>query len=186
MGVAPDALFAAYERRVLDSATPQAQQPVFQHLMHDRANNLDLMQFRQDAIAIVSFLTSPGTAGPISISIQTPWGAGKSPLMHQVRELLDANHDTKREQQDGDPEQERLSTRRVFKFLNTIRTSGVPGQRIDAARQADPARDRRLTGWFKAWRFESAEQVWAGLVGTVVTQVSARLAPVERNCSCCA
>jgi hypothetical protein len=174
MGVTPAALFGAYQRRVRDSAMPRAQQTIFQHLLHDRASNIDLLQLQQYAIAIASFLTSPGTVGPISISIQAPWGAGKSSLMHQVRDLLDPS-------QGSPPADERLLTRHVLKFLNNVRKGRLPRQSIVPAQQSAPHPEHRPTVWFNAWKYESAEQVWAGLVDTIVTQVSARLPPIDRE-----
>jgi hypothetical protein len=39
----------------------------------------------------------------------------------------------------------------------------------------------KVTVWFNAWKYQSTEQVWAGLADSIVTQVAARMDPVERE-----
>lgn len=137
-------------------------------LTHDRASHEDLIGFEPYALAIRKFLTSRETLGPISISIQAPWGAGKSSLMRQVRHLLDPTADN------DNRTYVHASIRDVLQFLNRKRSTShgvirtVPSQSC-------------LTVWFNAWKYESSEQVWAGLVDAIVGQISDRLPPVERE-----
>lgn len=39
----------------------------------------------------------------------------------------------------------------------------------------------RVTVWFNAWKYESTNQIWAGLADTIVKQVAERLSPIERE-----
>ena len=39
----------------------------------------------------------------------------------------------------------------------------------------------RVTVWFNAWKYESTDQIWAGLADSIVKQVTERLSPVERE-----
>lgn len=138
------------------------------------------MDFNQYAIAISNFLTSPETRGPISISIQAPWGAGKSSLMHQVRHILDANARVPRERGHA-------TIWNVLRFLSQKRTPDATAMSQTGIRNAAkeesqaPPREARWTIWFNAWKYESSEQVWAGMVDALISQVSDRLSPVERE-----
>ncbi len=166
-------LMAEYERRLLSSGDRTDRLlEIHDHLVHDHATNLDLMDFHQYAIAISNFLTSPDTRGPISISIQAPWGAGKSSLMQQVRHILDEDAAAPREKGHA-------TIRNVLNFLNRKRRRAGTD---DAAQQGATApSETRWTIWFNAWKYESSEQVWAGMVDAIISQVSDRLSPVERE-----
>ena len=157
-------LCSSYEQRLLSWQELQKTNVVRKHLMHDRASHLDQMGFGQYAIAIAEFLISDDTHGPISISIQAPWGAGKSSLMRQIQHQLDP-------QAGAVPVPGMLTTRDVLRFLD--RKAVPPPTRN--------AESKRWTVWFNAWKYESSEQVWAGLVDAIVSQVSDRLGPVERE-----
>lgn len=164
MGIDISHLYSRYEQRLHSWQELQKTNDVRKHLMHDRASYLDQMGFGQYAIAIAEFLTSDDTHGPISISIQAPWGAGKSSLMRQIQHQLDPHAGAA-------PAPSTLTTRDVLRFLDRKAAPPPP-------RSAD---SKRWTVWFNAWKYESSEQVWAGLVDAIVSQVSDRLGPVERE-----
>jgi len=138
-------------------------QKVFERLVHDHASHNDLLGFEKYAEAIRLFLISGETLGPLSISIQAPWGGGKSSLMKQVRHKLDRNFEQERERTHANIGQ-------VWDFLN-------------AKIKLQPPKDKSeyWTIWFNAWKYESSEQMWAGLVNAIVSQVSDRLPGVERE-----
>ncbi|WP_425252812.1 P-loop NTPase fold protein [Janthinobacterium sp. NFX145] len=165
MGIDMAQLQAAYERHPLAKVAQQSPENVLDILAHDHPSLLDYMEFAQYAIAIVAFLTSDQTRGSISISIQAPWGAGKSSLMRQIQHQLDPPRP-------AEPESGTFKTRDVLRFLD--RKSGPD-------KQVFVDESKRWTVWFNAWKYESSEQVWAGLVDAIVSQVSDRLSPVERE-----
>ena len=180
MGVDIAMLHSQYEHNLLSGHIPEAparkgaasppsptaqSNHIRQYLQHDRASHLDQMGFHRYAIAVAAFLTSGDTHGPISVSIQAPWGAGKSSLMRQIQFELEpaASPPVK---------QDSITTRRVLQFLNRQRSSAPP---------ANINTGKRWTIWFNAWKYESSEQVWAGLVDAIVSQVSDRLPAAERE-----
>ena len=42
-------------------------------------------------------------------------------------------------------------------------------------------KSERLTVWFNAWKYESTNQVWAGMADAIIKQVGDRLGPVRRE-----
>ncbi|HLN65272.1 MAG TPA: P-loop NTPase fold protein, partial [Symbiobacteriaceae bacterium] len=50
--------------------------------------------------------------------------------------------------------------------------SGLPQQADDG---------RRITVWFNAWKYQSTEQVWAGLADCIVRAITDRLSPADRE-----
>lgn len=172
MGISFSEIFKKYERRAIDASIGVKEKAdVKEYFEHDQPNNVDRLNFAMYAQAIANFLTSPETTGAISISIQAPWGVGKSSLMHQLRHLLDPDFKKK---QDGSS----LKTGSVLKFLNRMwRDAGEDDERNKLVLPAK----QRWTVWFNAWQYESSEQVWAGLVDAIITQVSARLSLEQRE-----
>jgi len=49
----------------------------------------DTLGYRRYAYALARFLGNDKTVAPISISIQAPWGGGKTSLMRMIRDMLD-------------------------------------------------------------------------------------------------
>jgi hypothetical protein len=134
-------------------------------LFNDIASVDDKLGYESYADAISKFLIDPATLPPLSISIQAPWGVGKSSLMHQIRERLDPRIER------VITDDSRLSVGGALAFLNRKRKiqrpKGKPG--------------RLWTVWFNAWKYDSSEQVWAGLVDAIVSEISNRLSPVDRE-----
>lgn len=137
------------------------------HLMHDHATADDLIDFTPYAVAIQNFLTSPDTRGPICVSIQAPWGAGKSSLMRQVRLRLDPRAENARTLGHA-------TIKDVLRFLKRKHPEPVEQATTNDTKTC-------WTIWFNAWKYESSEQVWAGLVDAIIAQVSDRLEPKERE-----
>lgn len=151
---------------------------VASRFQNDVANSEDHLDYARYAKAIHAFLTDPGTNAPLSISIQAPWGGGKSTLMHLVREALDP-----------------ADVRNKFSSLSATELASYPKlllgtvkNLLDARKGIDVAVEegvvpakRRWTIWFNAWKYETTEQLWAGLVDAIVSQVSQRLSPLERE-----
>ncbi|MFZ4876231.1 KAP family P-loop NTPase fold protein [Janthinobacterium sp. Mn2066] len=171
MAVDIHALQSYYEQDLLSLHIPEVplrnlqQNNIRQYLQHDRASHLDQLGFKQYAISIAAFLTSSDTHGPISISIQAPWGVGKSSLMRQIQYELDPPAQQTSILED-------IRTLDVVKFLD---------RQIPLTQQSSSGPDKRWTVWFNAWKYGSSEEVWAGLVDAIVSQVSERLGRVQRE-----
>jgi hypothetical protein len=126
----------------------------------------DTLGYQVYAYALARFLTDSRTTAPISISIQAPWGGGKTSLMRMVRSMLDKRapelpgEKSKKKEQES---QEVISLKDIKKKLKTSKkvkkTHPEPEKRVPARGDIDP----RITIWFNAWKYESTQQVWAGL-----------------------
>lgn len=169
-GIAPDALLAEYRDARLGRVATRFQ--------NDVANSDDQLNYARYANAIYTFLTDRDTRAPLSISIQAPWGGGKSTLMHLVREALD-------------PEDVRCKYKHMplaalrklpRMMLGTVSELLDARQEISVTSDERAARSaRRWTIWFNAWKYETTEQLWAGLVDAIVSQIAQRLPPLERE-----
>jgi hypothetical protein len=143
----------------------------------DRPSTTDELGFQDYARAIARFLTHSDSEPPLTISIQAPWGGGKSSLMRMIQNELDAS---KRE---GDPTAksaampsattERLSVGDVYRVLSEVRPGLEPA--LPKIPKTTDVATQRVTVWFNAWKYENTNQVWAGLVDAILQQVPERL-----------
>ncbi|SFY49493.1 P-loop NTPase fold protein [Streptomyces sp. F-1] len=111
---------------------------------------------------------SKGEGGPSVISVEGPWGSGKSTLMTLVRDL--APSPTR-----SSPHQPR---ERPMTVREAVREIGRYGRR-QSAPQAGPDRGGIVTAWFNPWFYQSGQQVWAGLAGEIIEAVAPVLYPSE-------
>ncbi len=141
---------------------------------NDVASDVDRLGYEGYATAIVDFLTHSETPPPLSISIQAPWGGGKSSLMNLVREQLDPKEIREKHKPkiESSFSGKRLRLGEVLRILDRI-----DGFSIDP----DKEPSRLWTVWFNAWKYETSEQIWAGLVDAIVSQVAERLPLIERE-----
>ncbi|MFT0172787.1 P-loop NTPase fold protein [Paraburkholderia mimosarum] len=161
-GIQSDALLREYQ----DARVGQ----IGKMLHNDVATVQDRLGYDAYAEAIRDFLVDKATPWPLSVSIQAPWGTGKSSLMRQIREQLDPVDD--RTEHAATPSKGRLTLSGVLAFLNQKQPAFKPGE----------SNDKQLwTVWFNAWQYDSSEKLWAGLVDAIVAQVTARLNPFDRE-----
>ncbi|MFE3797026.1 P-loop NTPase fold protein [Nocardia tengchongensis] len=107
-------------------------------------------------------------AGPAIVTIEGPWGCGKSTLMELVRRRIGERSNSP-EREDVRPR--RLTVRGAMKLL------GNPAP-VGPAPVATPRRGV-VTAWFNPWAHQSGEQIWAGLTEAIVEAVEPALYPTE-------
>jgi hypothetical protein len=137
----------------------------------------DTLGYRTYAYAIYRFMTHPQTRPPLTISIQAPWGGGKTSLMRMIQQALDP---TALEDLSHEARQPRGD-------LTVEQALEEAEMRIEEDSERDlphvPEEEHRelLTVWFNAWKYENTREVWAGLVDAIMQQVAARLPVIERE-----
>jgi len=159
---------------------------------NDVATVTDKLGYDSYAKAISRFLIDAETPPPLSISIQAPWGAGKSSLMQLIREELDPKVAREKHRPKVGQILTGMNVENVLVFLN--RSSGstwrtLLGRTTEAEKPQTiplatiPLKEpsQRVTIWFNVWKYETSEQIWAGLVDAIVSQISERLSTAERE-----
>lgn len=150
------------------------------HVSRDRWTTEDSLDHFPYAYAIYRFLTDNGTRPPLAISIQAPWGGGKTSLMRMIQAQLDPEAAERAEHTNVRREQETHSAT-VANVKREIDNGDTKPSKRFAMPRKDENGKRRITVWFNTWKYESTEQVWAGLADCIVQQVGDRLGPVERE-----
>ena len=138
----------------------------------DLSTDEDQLEYALYADAIASFIRDERTRAPLTIGIKAPWGAGKTSLMKMIRKRLDPNP----------PRPQADAPRLKIKDLWRQTRHKSPEEAADALEPEHlDTGDRRTTIWFNAWKYQSGEQLWAGLAHAILAQASDRLEPVDRD-----
>jgi WD40 repeat protein len=147
--------------------------------LSDAATAEDVLDRQRLADAIADQLdrsarTAPAErAGPLVVSIEGPWGSGKTTLMKLVRRRLAEQRALASPPQDATrPLAVRDALRLIRRYPNTDRPPVQP--------PGGTAPRGIVTVWFNPWMHQSGEQVWAGLAHEIIEAVSGALYPTER------
>ncbi|MEX3926721.1 P-loop NTPase fold protein [Paraburkholderia sp. BR10936] len=172
-------------------------EPFSIHIAGDNWTTDDTLGFAGYAYAIAAFLTHKKSKPPLTISIQAPWGGGKTSLMRMIQKQLDPQASMSAER-DRAIEQG-VAPRIVPSPAAVMKPQGGTGfgapeagltleslkgeidKRLQNVEEPLPrievenAETSRVTVWFNAWKYESTNQVWAGLADAILQQVPNRL-----------
>jgi hypothetical protein len=177
--------------------------PPRSRLTRDYWTTEDSLAYRPYAEAVAAFIRHRDTRPPLTIGIRGPWGAGKTSLMRMVRQELDPPGT------DGAPRPialtgtSRNALHRPSRWWPARRDRARPVTNAEVLREAgspdtaEPpgmlAAEPELAGaplrpaewrasvWFNPWTYQNNEQVWAGLAHSIITQVTDRLEPGDRE-----
>jgi len=174
------------------------------HIAGDNWTTDDTLGFAGYAYAIAAFLTHKKSKPPLTISIQAPWGGGKTSLMRMIQKQLDP--EASRSAERDRTIEKKAALGKVATPGDTVKSQGgTTSQATEAGLTLDSLKgevDKRLqnveeplppievenseihrvTVWFNAWKYESTNQVWAGLADAILQQVPNRLKTrVERE-----
>lgn len=169
----------------------------------------DRLGYFDYACAFENFLKHEKTRAPMTISIQAPWGGGKSSLMRMIQKLIDPNAPELVEKLESQGQaSEKSASRATTKDRAKLTFADVEAQldkplalersdtRALSARPSSPLLTSPVSNerpeleipttdiptiWFNAWTFQNHNQVWAGLGSTIIEGLSERLPPEDRQ-----
>ncbi len=148
------------------------------HAANDLWTVDDKLGYSEYARAIYHFLRDPRTSPPLTISIQAPWGGGKTSLMRMIQRELDPTG----------YERARTGTRSLESPLDGAPAKALlkEAQAIAKGKPSDIRIDMGEEGgfptiWFNAWIYQSGKQTWAGLGEAIVRSLCERLDPIQRE-----
>lgn len=155
-----------------------SQQPeISTHATSDLWTVNDKLGYAEYARAIYQFLDDPRTEPPLTISIQAPWGGGKTSLMRMVQKQLDPKGYELWSASGGHSLADTLkaTTRNMLDELTKL-TKQMP-----TTITLDLGPGTCASVWFNAWRYQSSDQIWAGLAEAIIRGITDRLKPVDRE-----
>jgi len=125
---------------------------------------------------------------PFAISVQAPWGAGKTSLMRMIQQKVDIDANDPRPEKYGILAYSRLRELK-HELKKIIKESEVTSKRKDTnngsiheeqivklqEKNSDNRRKSFVTIWFNPWEYESTEHLWAGLADTIIREILNRM-----------
>jgi phospholipase C len=164
------------------SVSPEANAFPAPKIVSDRWAEEDRLGYQAYARTLAGVITHKEALAPLTIGIKAPWGAGKTSLMKQVQHILDGDFrfTEKNEAAARNKEAPELTVKELFHNLNArIELEPLKAQPSqDGVRFGIPP---RATVWFNAWKYQTSEQIWAGLAHCIISQVTARMGMRNRE-----
>jgi len=128
------------------------------------------------AYALTRFLINKETKAPLCISIQAPWGAGKTSIMRMVRNILDKDSPY---QNQNNKESWTVTLRSLSSTLKRAQPETRP--RLTDLKSSTQDIVPHITIWFNAWKYQDSNQIWAGLADSIINGIAERMKLVDRE-----
>jgi hypothetical protein len=142
----------------------------------------DCLGYEAYARTIASLITHPETRPPLTIGIKAPWGAGKTSLMKRVQHLLDGYAPLSEEGRVGILQQMLSPEVTLRELLDELKIRSKPKGPEPIPVKNNPYNlPTRISVWFNAWKYQTSEQIWAGMAHCIISQVTARMGVKERE-----
>jgi hypothetical protein len=157
----------------IGAVAPDTSRPPSARVHADRWTTDDRLDYALYAKAISEFIRHPDATTPMVISVQAPWGQGKTSFMRMIQENLDPNHPDLRHKDE--------TPGHLIEPPSAI-TFGELRSSLDGSIEiSDPETAAMPSVWFNAWKYQSSEQIWAGLAHAILDQLPARLSRKDRE-----
>lgn len=138
------------------------------------------------AQAIAKIILDGKAEPPLTLSIQAPWGQGKTSLMRMIKEKIESGLAEKpaAENQANKPEEnEQPATPGIqsnLKILNRWLKETESAPSADMGMLTTPTNTLPCI-WFNPLYYQNSEQVWSGLAHTILHQLASKLDPLAEE-----
>ena len=146
--------------------------------LSDMPTRLDALGREALVRALTDQLLQPandGGPGPAVVSVEGPWGSGKTTFMQSVRrriaQLGPAPAGAQR------PLTVREAREQIKHAIGEPVTTATSAARAPAATASAAHGKKFVTAWFNPWVYESGEQIWAGLLREIIEAAALVLFP---------
>ena len=168
--------------------SPDPENVYARHLIEKMLHNdswaeTDLLGYELYSSAIKEMIVTPDrkTRPPLTIAVLAPWGQGKTTLMRYIERSLIKVRAEKlnepgtaeisaagggRKKSSGGNTRNRLKLKDLLDLRNIEpQVKKIPFPSV----------------WFNPWKYQSSEQIWAGMAHAVIGQLAAYLPPADRE-----
>jgi len=148
----------------------------FQSRFHADTGFEDQLDHKLYATAIAKIIKDDKTKPPVNIAIIAPWGHGKTTLMQFIREQFEKKEDWESRKAKGFYITARNLLRKLQGFAKDLENNTDPIRNVIKTKPKEYP-----TIWFNPWKYQSSEQIWAGLGHAIITQLVSKYTPMERE-----
>ncbi len=143
----------------------------------------DRLGYEAYARTIAELITHRETVAPLTIGIKAPWGAGKTSVMKRVQHLLDGDANLSEKNVSSMLQAGQAPQVTLRELLGKLDDRGKPEGILLKASEDGKGYNLppRITVWFNAWKYQTSEQIWAGMAHCIISQVTARMKAKDRE-----
>jgi hypothetical protein len=153
---------------------PSSSTPLATRLHSDLWTVEDQFGYSIYAKSISEFIRHPATTPPLTIGVLGPWGCGKTTLMRLTRDHLQRGRQTTASGRNPNATRE-ASKAPKSKLLDLRKWLKRP---LDFS----PTKLQHPTVWFSPWKYESSDEVWAGMADSIASDLVKQLPdPIDRE-----
>ncbi len=144
----------------------------------------DQLNYALYADAIAEFIRQKDTTPSLSIGILAPWGQGKTTLMRLIQYQIERKREKDNRFPDGGSDEQNALLEAEVKanlYSRSKPSSDAPVKSkfkelftlhsIQDLQALDVPRLTYPTVWFNAWKYQTDEQVWAGMAYAIISQL---------------
>jgi hypothetical protein len=154
------------------------------YLHSDKWTLDDRLNYSLYANAIAEFIRHEDTQPPLTIGILAPWGQGKTTLMKLIQYHLElkSKHAKSEDEIDNLQKENFLKNASPEPPASPAATFGHLRKWLAILGKPAPKKLDYPTIWFNAWKYQSSEQVWAGMAYCILSQLVEQIEdPIERE-----
>ena len=155
--------------------------PVATFIHSDRSAEQDQLGYDLYAKSIVEFMLHEQTQAPLTVGILAPWGQGKTSLMRQVQLLIQNKTGDSGAVSASSGANNSPASSAETPWERVHATFGQLKEWLEDPQALEIQKIEHPTVWFNAWKYQSSEQIWAGLADAVITQLVARIPSGEQR-----
>lgn len=145
---------------------------VASRLHSDGETTEDKLNYRLYATAIAQIIKDERTKPPVNIAIVAPWGHGKTTLMEFLREKFEDRPKWKPKIATG----VKMTVKAFYDGIKSMLGKVQTGEKV-----LETKRLEYPTVWFNPWKYQSSEQIWAGIGHALITQLIGKYEPEEQE-----
>lgn len=156
-------------------------------LISDAWAEKDKLGYEYYAKTIYEIIKDEKSNPPLTVAVIAPWGHGKTTLMRYIERYFTNNKSGKENVVENSEIKEKKSWfERIIAFKSKSgESSGATTYKNLKEWIFKPFNSfsefERPTIWFNPWRYQSSEQIWAGMAHAIITQLAAKLRPLEQE-----
>lgn len=145
---------------------------VASRLHSDGETTDDKLNYRLYATAIAQIIKDERTKPPVNIAIVAPWGHGKTTLMEFLREEFEKREKWKPKIATG----VKMTVKALHSGLKSMFGKVQEGKSV-----LENPLLQYPTVWFNPWKYQSSEQIWAGIGHALITQIIGKHEPAKQE-----
>jgi hypothetical protein len=145
----------------------------------------DKLGYEKYAKTIYEIIKDEKSQPPLTIAIIAPWGHGKTTMMKYVERHFNRTEENNKKAENIEEKVKKSWISRLFTTKSKINKKASSTFEDFKSWMNNPIQPffkfKSPTIWFNPWRYQSSEQIWAGLAHAIISQLAKKLGSLEKE-----